>query len=58
MGGWLRLFVSCTGKYRLYKISNYNVERLFDFATCSEFVTISAMFTTKNVHLQTWISSD
>jgi exonuclease III len=48
----------CTGKYRLYEISNYNVEKLCDFATCREFVTVIAMFSLKNIHLQTCISRD
>ena len=48
----------CTGKYRLYKISNYNVEKLCGFSTCREFVTVIAMFPLKNIHLQTWISRD
>jgi len=43
----------CTGKYRLYKISNYQKEKPCDFATCREFVTVIAIFPLKNIHLQT-----
>jgi len=42
-----------TGKYRLYKISNYNIEKLCDFATCRVFVTVSAVFPLKNILLIT-----
>jgi hypothetical protein len=48
----------CTGKYTLYNISKYNLDRLCDFATRREFVTINAMFPLKNFHLLTRISPD
>jgi len=48
----------CTGKYSLHGISNDNGERLCDFATSRDLVTISTMFPHKNIHLQTWISTD
>jgi hypothetical protein len=48
----------CTGKYRLYKIPDYSVERLCDFATCRKFFTVSVIFPLKNIQLRIWISPD
>ena len=47
-----------TGKYSLHEISNENGERLCDFASSRDLVISSTMFPHKNIHLQTWISTD
>ena len=58
MGGMKAKFgedpsTTCTGKYTLYNISNYNLDRICDFATRGDFVTINVMFPLKNFHLLT-----
>ena len=47
----------CAGKQGLHEISNSNRERLCDFVTSRDLV-ISNIFPHKNIHLQTWISTD